>query len=174
MKNNYEIILKENNLTINNILNKFSSIINIEIKQLYFSYQGIYLSSDNNKRINEIKDNNIIIFVFNINIKKINDKELKHIICPECKNLSIINNNNDLFSFNNCINKHKFNDFNVNSFIEIQNNDESKIKCDKCKNNKSYYDKFYKSINGENICPLCNEIYKGEYKIIDYEYRFYI
>ena len=92
MKNNYEIILKENNLTINNLLNKFSSIINIEIKKLYFLYKGKYLSSDNSKRINEINDNNIIIFVFNINIKKINDKELKHIICPECKNLSIINN----------------------------------------------------------------------------------
>ncbi len=69
MKNNYEIKLKDNNLAINNLLNKFASIINIEIKQLYFSYKGKYLSLNNNKRINEFNDN-IIIFVFNINIKK--------------------------------------------------------------------------------------------------------
>ncbi len=69
MKNNYEIKLKENNLTINILLYKFASIINIEINQLYFSYEGKYLSLYNNKRINEFNDN-IIIFVFNINIKK--------------------------------------------------------------------------------------------------------
>ena len=173
MKNNYEIKLKENNLTINNLLNKFSSMINIEIKQLYFSYKGKYLSLNNNKRINEFNDN-MIIFVFNINIKKKVNKELKHIICPECKNLTIINNNNDLFSLDNCNNKHKFKDYTINSFIEKQYIDESKIICDKCKNNKYYYNKFYKCINGKNICPICAEIYKSKDNIIDYDYRFYI
>ena len=38
MKNNYEIILKDNNLTFYNLLNKFSSVINIETKQLNFLY----------------------------------------------------------------------------------------------------------------------------------------
>ena len=174
MKNKYEIKLAGNNLTINNIINKFASILNIDIKQLYFIYKGKLLFLNNNKKINELNDNNLIIFVFNLNIKRNNnEKELKNIICPECKKLSIINNNNDLFSIN-CINKHIFNDFTINLFLESQFIDESKIKCDKCENNKYYYNKFYICSNGKNICPLCAEIYKSEYNIIDYDYRFYI
>ena len=175
MKNKYEIKLTENNLTINILLNKFVSILDIEIKQLYFIYKGKYLSINNKKKINELNDNNLTIFVFNLNIKKNNnEKKLKNIICPECNNLSIINNNNDLFSFNNCIKKHKFNDFTINLFLESQFIDESKIKCDICQNNKYYYNKFYKCSNEKNICPLCAEKYKNKYNIIDYDYRFYI
>ena len=175
MHNKYEMKLTQQNLTINNLLNKFVSIINIEINQLYFICKGNYLSLNKHKRINELKNTNLIIFVFNLNIKiPKNDKELKHIICPECKKLTIINNNNDLYSFKNCIKKHKFNDFTINLFLQSQYIDELKIKCDKCKNNKYYYDKFYILSKDKNLCPLCAEIYKRIYNIIDYDYRFYI
>ena len=50
MKNKYEIKLTEKNLTINILLNKFVSILNIEIKQLYFIYKGKYLSINNKKK----------------------------------------------------------------------------------------------------------------------------
>ena len=39
---------------------------------------------------------------------------------------------------------------------------------------KYYYNKFYKCANGKNLCPLCAEIYKSEFYIIDYDYRFNI
>ena len=70
MKNNYLFNLTKDDLTIKNILNKFASIIGIEIKQLYFIYKGKYVFLNNNKKINELKDNNLIIFVFNLSIKK--------------------------------------------------------------------------------------------------------
>ena len=176
MNNNYEIKVNNENMIINNLLYKYVSILKKEIKQLYFIYKGKYLSLNNNKRMNEIDDNNLIIFVFDLYFQKHksnNDKnkELKHIICPECKNLAIINYNNDLFSLN--CNKHKFNNFTINLFLENQYFHQLNINCDICKNNKIYYDKFYKCINRKNICPLCIEKYKIENTIIDYDYRFY-
>ena len=135
MKNIYEIKLTGNDMTINNLLNKFVYVLNIDIRQLYFIYKGKLLFLNNSKKINELNDNNLIIFVFNLCIKRYNNKkEIKNIICPECKNLSIINNSNDLFSLNNCINNHIFNDLTINLFIESQYFDESKIECDKCHN----------------------------------------
>ena len=170
MKNKYQIKITEKIITINNLLNKFASILNIEIKQLYFIFKGKHLSINNNKRIDEITDNNlIIIFVFNLKIKNKNNnqiKELKNIICPECNNLSIINNNNDLFSLNNCINKHKFSDYNINLFLKSQYIDETAIKCDICKNYKYFYNKFYIASKGKKICPLCAEIYKSQFYIL--------
>ena len=175
MNNKYEMKLTQQSVTINYLLNKFVSIINIDIKKLYFICRGKYLSLNNSKSISEFKDTYLIIFVFNLNIKiHKNDKKLKHIICPECKNLSIITNNNDLYSFKNCINKHKLNDFTINLFLQSQYVDELKIKCDRCKNNKFYYDKFYISSKGKNLCPICAEINKRIYNIIDYDNRFYI
>ena len=89
MKNIYEIKYNKNDLSINNLLFKYSSIINIHINQLYFSYKGKNIHKI--KKINEL--NIITIFVYNIKIKKCENKnkEIKDIICPECKNLAIIN-----------------------------------------------------------------------------------
>ena len=67
MKNIYEMKYNNNDLSINNLLSKYSLIININIDQLYFLYKG--------KKINTIKNtkelNYITIFVYNIKIKKI-------------------------------------------------------------------------------------------------------
>ena len=172
----YRIKLNEKNITIHTLIIDFISVLNKNVNELYFIYKGKYLSSNDNRKINELKDKNINIFVFNLNTKKIDNenKELKHVICPLCQNLSIITNNNDLFSFNTCIYNHKLNDFTINAFIENQYIDESKIKCDICKNNKIYYDKFYIYGIKKYICPLCAEIKKNQYNIIDYNDRFSI
>ena len=165
MNNIYEIKYNKNDLSINNLLFKYSSIINIHIDQLYFFYKG-----KNIKNIKISEFNDIIILVYNIKIKKNkNNEELKDIICPKCKNLAIINNNNDKLSINCLFNNHKFIDLTINSFYESQYIDESLVNCNKCGNNKCYYNKFYIDSNNEYICPLCSE---GKNNIIDYEYRF--
>ena len=64
-----------------------------------------------------------------------------------------MNVNNDSFSLTNCINNHKFNEYNINLFLKSQNFDESKIKCEKCKNNKYFYNNFYLLSNWKYICP---------------------
>ena len=46
-----------------------------------------------------------------------NSNKLNNIICPECNNLSLLSNNNDLFTLNNWIKKHKFEGYVISSFI---------------------------------------------------------
>ena len=169
MKNIYEIECKEKDLSILNLLSKYSSIINIHFNQLFFLYKGKKLN--NMKKVNEIKDNNIIILVYNLKMKKINNKELKEIICPECNNLAIINSNNNKISLDCLKNNHKLLDISLNCFNDSQYIDESLINCQKCENNKCYYNKFYICSNNKYICPLCLKE-NNEYKILDYEYRF--
>ena len=152
----------------------FSSIINIHYNQLLFLYKGKNLILNNMKKVNELKDNNIIILVYNLKMKKINknNKELKEIICPECNNLAIINSNDGKISLDCLKNNHKFIDISLNCFNDSQYIDESLINCQKCENNNCYYNKFYICSNNKYICPLCLKENINEYKIIDYEYRF--
>ena len=171
MKNIYEIECKEKDLSILNLLSKYSSIINIDFNQLFFLYKGKNLILNNMKKVNELKDNNIIILVYNLKMKKINNKELKEIICPECNNLAIINSNNNKISLDCLKNNHKLLDISLNFFNDSQYINESLINCQKCENNKCYYNKFYICSNNKYICPLCLKGY-NEYKILDYEYRF--
>ena len=114
-----------------------------------------------------------IIFVMNKNKNKINNNEkIKDIICPKCQILGsfIINDN---FSINeNCKNNHNYK-LSLNTFIDSQKIDESKINCFKCSNNKLYYNDLI-NINrkGEYICPLC--LNSDEIEIIDNKYKYYI
>ena len=135
MNKNYSINLTQNNIKIINLLNNISSIINKDLKKLYFIYKGKCLSFNNTKKLYELNDKKVIIFVFNLTVEKINNKnqDLKNIICPKYQNLSVLNNNNGFFSLNNCINKHRYTDFTINSFIINQYFDELNIECDKCK-----------------------------------------
>jgi len=176
MKNSYEIKYNKNDLSITDLLINYSSKININMSQLRFLYKGrnIFSNEKNKKKkLNEFKDNNIKIFVYNIKIKKnknTNNEDLKDIICPICKNVAIINNNNDKFSLNCLHNNHKFIDLTINWLYESQYFNESLINCNKCGNNKSYYNIFYIDSNNKYFCPLCSE--EGTNNIIDYEYRF--
>ena len=75
------------------------------------------------------------------------------LICPECNNLSIINNNNNNISLKCLKNNHIFTDISLKCFNDIQYIDESLINCQKYGNNKCYYNKFY--ICSKYTCPLC-------------------
>ena len=54
MKNIYEIKYNKNDLTINNLLCKYSSLINIPNDQLYFLYKSKNIN--NIKKISELND----------------------------------------------------------------------------------------------------------------------
>ena len=173
MRNLYEIKYNKNDISLNDLFIKYASIINIKLTQLRFFYKGKNIILNSKKKLKELKDSNIIIFVYNIKIKKnknTNNEDLKDIICPECKNLAIINNNTDKFSLN-CHNNHKYMDLTINWFYKSQYINESLINCNKCGNNKSYYNVFYIDSNNKYFCPLCSE---GNNNIVDYEYRFKI
>ena len=80
MYNKYQIKCNENDL-VRNILIKYSSKLNKDIKELYFLYKGKILSLSNNFKIYKLKINNNI-YVFNLNIKKSEEnKEIENILC---------------------------------------------------------------------------------------------
>ena len=89
----------------------------------------------------------------NLSYKK-EKKELNHIICPECKEMAIINFDEDKILINNCINKHSYINYSMNEFMN--NQIIGKLKCDSCKNDKYLYnDKFYICSCKQYLCPLC-------------------
>ena len=154
MKNIYEIKYNKNDLTINNLLFKYSSLINIPNDQLYFLYKSKNIN--NIKKISELND--ITIFVYNIKMKKNkNNEELTDIICPKCKNLTIINNNNDKLSIN-CLNNHKFIDLTINSFYE---NSKKRMNRSEINNNDSQNEDYSNEEENEKDNDL---IYRMLYK----------
>ena len=61
MRKNFEIISKDNSMTFQILLNKFSSILNKNINSLYFLYNGKILSINNKEKIWEINKKMITI-----------------------------------------------------------------------------------------------------------------
>ena len=170
MKNKHKIEIESRNDTIGYLKNKFSSLLNKDVKELYFLYNGKCLPKT--KKIFDINKKDINIFVYDINGKKNSKKELNNIICTECKNLSLLINDDSLLLVNQC-NKnpnHIYNYTTIDAFINSQFIDETEAICIKCKNSKKYYNKFYINSKNEFFCPLCAE--KNSNDIIDYDFRF--
>ena len=100
-----------------------------------------------------------------------------YIRCPACHNLSNLNIiKNDInkynISLNNCINNHEYNNLSINEFINYQNN--IKIECYFCKNNKNLYNNnFYICSCGKYICKLCLKKHNiKDHNIIKYNRRY--
>ena len=177
MENKYDMIIKNKEILISNLLINYSSILNITINQLYFIYNGKNLSINNKKRIIDFKKMNIIIFVFNLEINKNKEnknKKITSIICSECENIAIANNYDSKLSIENCVNNHKVTDLSVDAFLYLQYY-KSEIKCIECQNNIIYYNIFYICSCENLICPLCKKLHKEknkEHNLIEYKNRF--
>ena len=140
------------------------------MKDLYFIYNGKNLSFKNNDKISDFNYKNITIIVFNLNDKKEN-KGFNQIICPDCKEMSMINFIEDKISIKNCFNKH-INNFSIKEFMKKQYINE--LKCNICKNDKYLYnDKFNICSCKQFICPLCAISHDKSHNMIEYNDRFY-
>ena len=126
-KNQFEKICNDQNQLIIHIVLEYLSIINKNMKDLYFMWNGKYLSFKNNEKISNFKKNKIKIIVLNLKKKK-NNKELNQIICPKCKELVIINFEEDKIIINNCINNHNIIYSSMNELMKNQIIDE--LECD--------------------------------------------
>ena len=165
-----EMSNKDNNLLRTNILLKFAETIHKDIKDLYFIYKGKELSYKNNDKILILKNENIIINIINL-INKKEDNNLNQIICPKCKEMAIINFEEDNIIIHNCINNHNNIYSQGEEFMKYQYINE--LKCDICNNDKSLYnDNFYLCSCNKYICPLCVN-YHYNHNMIDYKDRFY-
>ena len=163
------------------IFKKFKIKTEIKENSIYYIYDGKRIDEKlklkdiiKDKKINEIK-----ILVYLIEEYEKNNKiiESKYIICPECKENIRIKIENYKIKLYECKNRHEFNNILLEEYENIQKIDISKIKCDKCENNKSntYNNEFYRCIECKiNLCPLCKLNHNKEHNIINYEKKNYI
>ena len=176
---NIETIIIDSDCTVFQILENYSHKINIPLNKLYFSYQGKQLSikENLNKKIKCFNKKNIKINVFYLNKKNNNEFELKHIICPDCKNLAIISNKEDKINFDGCRNNHHYDNITLSQFTNSQNTiNKSNIKCMNCKNKISLFNnRFYICSCMKKFCPLCYEIHisKSKHNAIEYNDRHF-
>ena len=173
-KKKYKMNIK-NNMSINEILSKFISIINENEKNIIFFYKGKNLSFKFENILKKLNNKDFIISVFNL--KKKDNNNFNYIICPRCNNLSLLNiNNNNKISLDNCNNNHKFDDIWIDEFLKNQNKYLENIEYSLCNNNRDLYNNnFYICSCGKNICKLCLENHKDEnHNIIEYSKRYNI
>jgi len=154
-KNIFDITNEDLNIN-ESVIRKYMEILGE--KDLIFLYKGKNIL-ENEAILNKIKNNNnnnIIITAIKKNKKKDN---IRSIICPECQELAFLSINDNFIKLDNCINSHK-NEYSINEFIENQEINESLIKCNICKNDKSLYNNnFYiytpEKTSKKYICQLC-------------------
>jgi len=164
------------------IFEKFSYKIGEPLDSLYFLYCGNRV--DENLILEEILVNNdeenkeikILACKYNEHGCALPKKKSKQVICPTCGEPSQMKIKNYKISIFECKNQHKKDDLNLDEFEKSQLINESKIICNRCKeNNKgnSYKNIFYLCNNCKlNLCPLCKFSHDKAHDIIDYEYRF--
>ena len=120
----------------------------------------------------------VIVYDNDSNIENNELVKSKEIICPECGENSIIKIENYKISLFGCKNKHEKKDISFFDFDKTQLIDESKIKCNICKDNnksKSYKKQFYKCNSCKfNLCPLCKSAHDKSHNIIDYDLYNYL
>ena len=176
MNNIYKITIK-NKEELTEELIKYARAIGKYRTKLYFLYKGKPLTFEKKQYIFDYKKT-YIIFVYDLEIKTEKNEEIENVLCPECGNLaSIIINNDNKISIQNCKNKHKISNLTIDTFLFLQLNYNSNkyVECNICNNKKSYYNNFYVCSCGETICPLCKvEHNNNNHNIIDYNKRFLI
>ena len=152
--------------------------------QLYYLYNGNKINEDLtfNEQANNFDKNRkkMNIIVTNNAQGKSDSKKIisKDIICPECKELSLIDIKNFKINLHECKNNHNINNILLNRFEETQKINLSEIICEICKqNNKgnTHKNEFYIcNTCNKNICPLCKSIHDKKHKIINYDDKNFI
>ena len=168
------------------IMNRFSIKADRKLENLYFLYGGKILNEDlsfSEQASEQDKKRNAMSVIVSTKADANSEedesfKRSKYIICPECNNNCRILIANYKITFYECKNGHKKSDIELNDFEQTQNYDESKIKCEFCKNcNKtnSYNNIFYICYDcNKNLCPLCKSSHDKTHKIVEYDNKCFI
>ena len=165
------------------IIKKFTLKLGKDLNNVNFLYNGNQLNIEltiEQLASNVDKERKTLTILVNeekINITS-NLKKSKNIICPNCYENIRMNIKNYKISLYDCKNKHRKHNILFNEFENTQYIDESKIKCEICKNadkSSSYKNKFFICLTCKiNICPLCKSIHNKNHDIIDYEQKYFI
>ena len=112
------------------IYKKYEKTIQVDIKKLYFLYNGKLIYPEVKFESIIQKDENIIKILVNelydYEENEINLKQSKNIICPFCYEICLINLNDYRITFSNCKNGHRFTKIMFDEFFDFKKIDESK------------------------------------------------
>ena len=164
---------------------KFKSKSRIDNNSILFLYGGnqvnmnlsfkeLAIEQDLNRGEMNILVNEIIV-TQNIN-NKINVKQSKDIICPECKENCRMTIKDYKLKFYECKNEHQINNILLSEFNQTQYINESNILCKDCKKSKieSLNNLFFICINCQKgMCYGCKLKHDKNHKIIDYNMKNY-
>ena len=187
---NKEIIKSNIDEYMKNIFYNFANKVQKKINNLFFLYNGNIINGDSklsdiikkklkvgkNQKMHKIIEE-IKILVYEYDYEESDNykdtiKQSKHIICPICNELCIINFSDYKINLICPKNSHYFSNILLEEFNEFQNIDQSKILCNKCSTNKSNTidEQFYKCCDCKiNLCPLCKSIHNSKHLIKDYD-----
>ena len=183
------VIQCKSNEKMKNICKKFANKIQLDINNIYFSYDGKAGNEFNEElTFEEIinsedkKRNKMNILVYSNELDKNNEKEnkikSKDVICTECGESIKMDIIDYKIILSECKNKHTIENILLDEFEDIQKINISDIKCEickKCNKGNSYNNIFYKCITcKKNICPLCKSNHDKLHKIINYDDKNYI
>jgi len=169
------------------ICKKLALKIEEDINEIYFLYDGSMVDlSDKKLRVGQLlnnidKSSKIMEMIVNKNnttiINNNHKSKSKVIICPNCNGNSRIKIEEYKITLFECEDKHTSGEIFFKDFENTQYIDESKIKCDICRNNNkadTFGKKFYKCNSCKlNLCPLCKGNHDKNHYIIDYEQKNY-
>ena len=158
------IIKCDLNEKMKNIIDKFKIKVQNKENNLYYLYNGTQINYELtfNEQANDIDKNrkkmNIIVTKSEDAQNIIKEIVSKDVICPECRENSLIDFQNFHAYFHDCKNKHNINKT-LNEFEKTQKINLNKIVCNICNiNNKgnTHNNEFYIcNTCNINICPLC-------------------
>ena len=184
---NYEgietIIQCNKNDKMKEIINKYLIKIDKKEEDLYFLYSSNEIKkeltfNEHSNNIDKIRNKMNIIVYNNIEIpdKKIEEIS-KDIICPYCKENTLLDIKEFKINLSHCKNNHNKTLF-LNEYKESQKICLNNIICDICQihnKTKSYNNEFYIcNICNKKICPLCKSIHDKNHVIINYDDRNYV
>ena len=165
--------------TMKDIIQKFLIKVQCKMDDLDFLYNGYTINesllfseivNETDKARNEMS---IVVSDKEPESGLIIKRRSKDIICPNCYETSRMLIKDYNISLYDCKNGHKKDNILFSEFENTQLMDESKIICEKCKNNnksKTFKNKFYICTSCKvNICPLCKTIHDKSHNIIDYD-----
>ena len=183
---NRTVIQVNLNDKIEEALKKYINKTELELNKLYFLSNGSYINDSeiiqNIMNESEKQKKRMKILVYSKDTLSMNDSKnlikSKEVICPICNESCKYKIENYKIKLYDCKNGHTTENIRLNDYMDKQNINISKIKCDICKDkNKSetYQNLFYICNEcNKNICPLCKSLHDKEHTLINYDDKNYI
>jgi len=167
--------------TISSILQSFCHKVGIKRDNFAFLCNGTILNEQSSiQSLTPNLNNQIIILVTDIQTLNPSEPVMRksnYIICPQCKESIILSVKDYKVSLYQCKNGHRIDNILLSKFYETQNEDISKILCDKCKCSKAraFENKMFICVKCKyNLCIMCAQTHDRTHNLINYDQKNYI